>query len=41
MRATVLSFKGLALNLSYGGIGLFYAFFLKWITATGDRIAFI
>ncbi|MFL2876318.1 MAG: hypothetical protein ACJZ86_00500, partial [Pontiellaceae bacterium] len=29
MRATVLSFKGLALNLSYGGIGLLYAFFLN------------
>ena len=29
MRATVLSFKGLALNLSYGGVGLLYAFFLN------------
>lgn len=29
IRATVLSFKGLALNLSYGGIGLLYALSLN------------
>jgi hypothetical protein len=29
IRATVLSFKGLALNLSYGGIGLIYALSLN------------
>ena len=29
MRATILSFKGLILNLSYGLIGLFYAYFLN------------
>jgi hypothetical protein len=28
-RATVLSFKGLALNLAYGGVGLLYALLLS------------
>jgi len=35
-RATVLSFKGLFLNLGYGMIGIFYSFllaFLRWRTA--------
>ncbi|MFO7812602.1 MAG: hypothetical protein R6V21_06510, partial [Pelovirga sp.] len=30
-RATVLSFKGLFLNLGYGGIGLLYALLLKFL----------
>lgn len=29
-RATVLSFKGLAYNISYGVLGIFYALLLKW-----------
>jgi MFS family permease len=36
-RATLLSFKGLALNLSYGGIGLLYALLLRQFKETGPE----
>ena len=31
IRATLLSFKGLALNLGYGGIGILYALLIAYL----------
>jgi MFS family permease len=36
MRATVLSFKGMALNLGYGFLGIIYAQLLRNLTRTGN-----
>lgn len=35
-RATVLSFRGLAINLAYGSIGLFYAGLMRYLDFQGD-----
>ncbi len=35
-RATVLSFRGLALNLGYGGIGLLFAALTRWLANRPD-----
>ncbi len=43
-RATILSFKGLAFNLGYGGVGLLFAGLLQWIKTSrhiaGDEAIF-
>ncbi len=36
-RATVLSFKGLAFNLAYGLIGIFYALLIQYVRATKEN----
>jgi hypothetical protein len=38
-RATILSFKGLAFNLGYGGVGLLFAGLLQYIKTSGHITA--